>query len=114
MRVQLLLLREPLGVSDALATDPKVGTIDPEFGQMVTYKHATQIGLNRFEVTIWHEGDDDKIATDLDDVHPFFAATVVSACLLFVLAVIVALVNLFKPIEGGERHEDITHTPPTN
>lgn len=95
MRVQLLLLREPLGISDALATDPKVGTIDPEFGKMVTHKHATMIGLNRFEVTIWHEGDDDTVEACLDDdyVHPFFAATLVSACLLLVLAVIVALVN---------------------
>ena len=75
----------------AIRAAPDIGSIDFHYGIVAT-KNATRIGPNLWHVDIWHQGDD-EIETDLDDVHPFFAAAVVSACLLIVLAVIVALVN---------------------
>jgi hypothetical protein len=78
----------------ALRAAPDIGSIDFHYGIVAT-KNATRIGPNLWHVDIWHQGDDDNVETclDDDDVHPFFAATVVSACLLLALAVIVALVN---------------------
>jgi hypothetical protein len=100
-----------LSFNEAMDAAPGIGSID--------FENATRIANNLWQVTIWHESDDpehldeDSSLDDvhpffaatvvsaclldedssLDDVHPFFAATVVSACLLLVLAVIVALVQ---------------------
>ena len=75
----------------AIRAAPDIGSIDFHYGIVAT-KNATRIGPNLWHVDIWHEGDDD-FSIEIDDVHPFFAATVVSGCLLLVLAVIVALVH---------------------
>lgn len=76
----------------AINSAPDIGSIDFAYGIVAT-KNATRIGPNLWRVDIWHQSDGDEVATDSDEVHPLIALTVVSACLLLVLAVIVALVN---------------------
>lgn len=58
MRKQILLLRDPSGILDALDTEPKIGSIDLEVGEKVVSKMiATMVHPNMFNVTIWHESD---------------------------------------------------------
>lgn len=91
MRKQLLQLRDPLGIQDAIDTEPKIGTIDPEVGETIVSKIATRIEPNVFEVTIWHESDfyyKDWEPEWADDTNPFVKLTIVSAFWLIVLAAV--------------------------
>lgn len=92
MRKQLLQLRDPLGIPDAIDTEPKIGTIDPEVGETIVSKIATRIEPNVFEVTIWHESDFYDKPEWADDTNPFVKLTIVSAFWLVVLAAAVAIV----------------------